>query len=33
MTFIEKFGSGKENVSESRRNKSRNIKRGLDGKL
>jgi hypothetical protein len=33
MTFVGKFGNGKENVSESRSNKSRNIKRGLNGKL
>jgi hypothetical protein len=33
MILVEKFGSGKGNVSESRRNKSRNIKRGFDGKL
>jgi hypothetical protein len=33
MILVKKFRSGKGNVSESRRNKFRNIKRGLDGKL
>jgi hypothetical protein len=33
MTLDGKFRSGKGSVSKSRRNKSKNIKRGLDGKL